>query len=260
MPGRVGRVHPKVHGFDRSAETYERGRPEYPTAALRELGRVLRLGPGRTVVELGAGTGKFTRALRPLRSALVAVEPMRGMRKVFRRAVPDVPVLDGTAERIPLPDRFADAVVAAQAFHWFRPGPTFREVARVLRPGGGLGLVWNTRPRKGSWFPRITEILDRYGWQGVPRTRDDAWKRPFDAPASPFGPLHVRHFRHVQRAGPEAFVDRVLSVSVIAVLPERERRGVARELRELLRTDPRTRGRRVISMPYRTEVYFSFLR
>lgn len=260
MSPRFARVHPKVRGFDRAASTYERGRPDYPAPAVRALGRVLGLGHGRTVVDLGSGTGKFTRALRPLGCAIVAVEPTRGMRRVFERSVPDVPVLNGTAEAIPIPDRFADAVVAAQAFHWFRPRPALREIARVLRPRGGVGLVWNTRDQSVAWSRQITKILDRYGWQGVPRTRDDRWKAAFAETECPFGPLHARVFRHSQRAEPETFVDRVLSVSVVAIQPERERRRVAREVRALLRTDPATRGRRLVTMPYRTEVYWAFLR
>jgi SAM-dependent methyltransferase len=260
MSSRFARVHPKVRGFDRAAATYERGRPEYPATAVRALGRALGLGPRRTVVELGSGTGKFTRALRPLGSAVVAVEPTRGMRRVFERTVPDVPVLDGTAEAIPLPDAFADAVVAAQAFHWFRPRPALREIARVLRPGGGVGLVGNTREPAVAWSRAITEILDRYGWQGLPRSRDDRWKAAFAEAACPFGPLKARVFRHSQRAEPATFVDRVLSVSVVAIQSARERARVAREVRALLRSDPLTRGRRWVTMPYRTEVYWAFLK
>jgi len=260
MPRPRERVHPKVRGFDRAAAAYERGRPDYPSTAVRALGRVLGLARGRTVVELGSGTGKFTRALRPLGVSVVAVEPTRGMRRVFERTVPDVAVLNGTAEAIPLPDRFADAVVAAQAFHWFRPRPALREIARVLRPRGGVGLVWNTRDQSVAWSARITTILDRYGWQGVPRTRDDRWKAAFAETTCPFGPLHARVFRHSQRADPETFVDRVLSVSVVAIQPAPERRRVAEEIRELLRTDPLTRGRRSVTMPYRTEVYWAFLK
>jgi len=250
------RTHPAVAGFGAAAATYERARPEYPATAVRFLGRRLSLGRGRTVVELGSGTGKFTRALAPLGAARVAIEPTRGMRAVFARTVPEVPVLDGTAENIPLPDGFADAVVAAQAFHWFRPRPAVREIARVLRPRGALGLVWNMRDESVPWVRRFTEIFYRYGWN-VPRTRDDRWRTVFLDPASPFGPLHEREFSHEQRGSPSLFAERALSVSVVAVLPPAERRRVAREVRAILREDPSTRGRRVVVMPYRTRVYWT---
>lgn len=260
MTATAERLHPAVRGFDRAAATYERGRPGYPAAAVRLLARALRLRPGRTVVELGSGTGKFTRALAPVGATRVAVEPVAGMRRVFVAAVPDVPVLDGTAERIPLPDGFADAVVAAQAFHWFRTRPALGEIARVLRPGGSLGLVWNVRDESAGWSHRLTAILDRYTGS-VPRSRERGWRREFDRTNDrPFGPLHERTFHHEQRAPRATFVARILSVSVIAVLPPDERRRVAREVVRVLATDPGTRGRRVLSMPYRTDVYWAVRR
>jgi SAM-dependent methyltransferase len=249
-----------VRGFDRLADAYERGRPGYPVAVVRHLGRVLRLGPGRTVVDLGSGTGKFTRALAPLGAARVAVEPTPGMRRVFERVVPEVPVLDGTAERIPLPDGMADAIVCAQSFHWFRPRIALREFARVLRPGGGVGLVWNTRDDRVSWSRHITEIVNRYHRRERTQTRGDPWKSAFRSAHGPFGPLHFRSFPHLQRAPVETFVDRFLSVSSVAVQRSSERRRISQEIREVLRTDPLTRGKRLLSLPMRTEVYWAFAR
>lgn len=259
MTARRHRTHPVVRGFDRAADAYERGRPDYPAAALRHLGRVLRVGRSTTVVDLGSGTGKFTRALAPLGAARIAVEPVEGMRRVFAREVPEVPVLAGTAEAIPLPDGFADAVVVAQAFHWFRPKPALREIARVLRPGGGLGLVWNIRDESVPWSHRLTEIIDGYRYSHlIPQSRDRRWRSGFERGKSPFGPLSEKVFPHVQRAPTETFVARVLSVSVIAVLPAAEQRRVAEKVRAVLASDPATRGRSVIAMPYRTEVYWAF--
>ncbi len=267
MPLRRARTHPIARGFDRAAETYERGRPDYPAEAVRCLGRALRIGPGRTVVDLGAGTGKFTRALAPLGAARIAVEPMAGMRRVFERTVPDVPVLDGTAERIPLPRGFADAVVCAQAFHWFRPRPALREIRRVLRPGGGLGLVWNTRDESVGWSRRLSEIVaaERGGapvWREATgrRYRRVVLARAFSEKGTGFRPLEHRAFRHFQEGTPSMFVERTLSVSTIAVLPAAERRAVSEKVRRLLATDPVTRGRRTIRLAYRTDVYFSRLR
>jgi SAM-dependent methyltransferase len=261
------RTDPAVRGFGRSAERYERGRPDYPATAVRHLGRVLHLGPSRTVVDLGSGTGKFTRALAPLGAARVAVEPTDGMRRVFERMVPGVPVLDGTAEALPLPDAFADAVVSAQAFHWFRVRPALREIRRVLRPGGGLALVWNTREDSVRWSRRLSEILEAAGHSARPwreRAAGSYWKtvlRPGVARrGSGFAPLRYRTFRHFQDGTPARFVDRALSVSTIANLPAPKRREVAREVREMLATEPETRGRATIRLPYRTDVYWTFAR
>ncbi len=249
------RTHPAVRGFDRTAATYERARPDYPASAVRHLGHVLHLGPGRTVVELGSGTGKFTRAIEPLGTARVAVEPTAGMRRVFARTVPEVPVLDGTAESTPLPDGFADAVVCAQSFHWFRTGPALREIRRVLRPGGGLALVWNTRDDSLGWSRQLTQLLRRYGTRRS-AVRNRPWESVFSSHRAGFSPLRRRDFRHEQHGTPALFVDRVLSVSTIAVLPPARRRAAAAEVRHLLATDPDTRGRDRLVLPYRTEVYW----
>jgi len=253
------RVPSEVRGFDTGAEAYERGRPDYPAPAVRHLGRVLDLGRGRTIVELGSGTGKFTRALAPLDAARIAVEPMAGMRRVFRRAVPEVPVLDGTAEEIPLPSGLADAVVCAQSFHWFRTRPALREIARVLRPSGGLALIWNTRDERPAFSRGISQIVARFGWM-TPTEREARWKPAFLAGGHRFGRLHRRRFPHIQSGSRETFVARTLSVSAIARRPPAQRRAVARAVRRLLRQDPTLAGHETVELPYTTEVYWAFRR
>ncbi len=264
MPRSVPEIHPAVRGFDRAASTYERGRPDYPAAAVERLGRALGLRRGTTVVELGSGTGKLTRSLAPLGAARVAIEPTPGMRRVFARTVPDVPVLPGRAEAIPLPDGFADAVVAAQAFHWFDPDRALPEIARILRPTGSVAMIWNFRDESVGWSRSLTEIMAAYRTDertrradAAPTTRDPRWQRAIRSPRSPFGRLHRASFRHVQRAPRATFVLRVLSVSVIAALPSAERRRVARRVRRLLDADPATRGRAVLELPYRTDLFWA---
>jgi SAM-dependent methyltransferase len=262
------RTHPEVRGFDRAAATYERARPDYPVAALRFLGRVLPIRRGTTVIDLGSGTGKLTRQLGPLGAARVAVEPTPGMRRVFLGAVPDVPVLDGTAEKMPLPTGFADALVCGQAFHWFRPRPALREIRRVLRRGGGMGLLWNTRDDRVTWSRKLTDLVEEY--RG---THSRVWRERtgpgyqrivlspvFRDPKIGFTPLRYRAFRHVQVGTPELFVERTLSVSAIANLPPPKQREIAGRVREMLATDPSTKGRRRLVLPYRTDVYWSHTR
>jgi SAM-dependent methyltransferase len=140
-------IDPAAQSFASVAGVYERARPEYPEAAVDWLASRLDLGPGRTVVDLAAGTGKLTRMLVPTRARVIAVEPVPEMLAELRRAAPEAQALQGTAEAIPLPDAGADAVTVAQAFHWFDPPRALREIARVLRPGGRLGLIWNTLRR-----------------------------------------------------------------------------------------------------------------
>jgi SAM-dependent methyltransferase len=244
--------------FDRSAPLYERGRPDYPDVAIRFAASRFGLGRGSILVDLAAGTGKLTRALLATGSTIVAVEPMPGMRRVFRRVVPGVPVVDGRAEAIPLPTGFADAVFVGQAFHWFRGRHALREIARVLRPGGVLVLVWNTRDDRVRWSRSLTEIIrDAGGPRQKPYRSEGDWRRSFRGVTSPFTALRWKTFSHTQTATPSTFIARVLSVSHVAVQSPAVRRRIAREVREVLATDPRTRGRTVVELPYTTEVYFT---
>src|SRR5690348_13701049 len=127
--------------FGVAAGAYERGRPPYPAAAIDWLVPE----HATRVLDVGAGTGKLTRQLRERGLDVIAVEPSAGMREELHRAVPGAPVLAGTAEQIPLADGTVDLVIVAQAWHWMDPERTIPEVARVLAPGGRLGLMWNRR-------------------------------------------------------------------------------------------------------------------
>ena len=135
-------VHRSAQAFGGAAELYDRVRPGYPPEAIDWLAQVLDMG---MVVDLAAGTGKLTLPLLAVASRVIAVEPSEGMLAVLRRVAPEAEALAGTAESIPLPDSSADAVVVAQAFHWFDHDAALAEIHRVLKPGGALALVWNRR-------------------------------------------------------------------------------------------------------------------
>ena len=247
------RTHAAVAGFDRAAGAYERGRPGYPTAAVAYLRSALDVRPGDRVVELGAGTGKFTRALAGWDARLIAIEPTEGMRSVFHRELPKVSLIAGTAEAIPLRSEQARAVVVAQAFHWFREPEALEEIGRVLAPRGALGLVWNLRDESLAWTAALGRLIESESG-GIPRTRDRRWVEAF-ASAPAFDALEERTFPHAQRLTPEGVVDRVLSISAIGLLPPDRREEVAERVRALLDADPQTRGRPEVELPYRTEVY-----
>ncbi len=247
--------HRLAEGFDRVASAYERGRPRYAPAAVRFLRERLGLAPGRTLVELGSGTGKLTRDLVGSGAAIVAVEPSEEMREEFARAVPGVLALAGTAERIPLPDRVADAVVAAQAAHWFRPRTAGREIARILRPGGVVAFVWNVRDRNFPFVKRYESTVHRHTTGPPGRWRH--WQRMFEPSGHGFGPVRLSKFRWVLPTSPEAIVLHALSTSRVAALPPATRARVAREVEELLRTDPWSRGRSRVRLPTVTEVHWA---
>ena len=225
-------------GFARSADAYERGRPDYPPVVLEPL----RLSADLVVVDLAAGTGKLTRLLAGTGARVIAVEPVAEM----RAALPgSVEVLDGTAERIPLATGGADLVTVAQAFHWFDGDAALAEIHRVLRPGGRLALVWNRRVTEDPVNEAIEAILEPHRAE-VPTHRWDNWRETFDRTAL-FGPLEEHVFPSEQRLDADGMADRVGSISFIASLPDEERAEVCSAARALAADG-------IVTIPYRTEV------
>ncbi|HET9680776.1 MAG TPA: class I SAM-dependent methyltransferase [Candidatus Limnocylindrales bacterium] len=249
-------IHPSAAvGFQAAAEAYERGRPAYAREAVDRLIRELAIGPRSRVLDLAAGTGKLTRMLVSTGASIVAVEPVPGMRREFTRLLPGIQVLDGTAEAIPLADRSVDAVTVGQAFHWFDGERALPEIHRVLRPGGGLGLIWQARDPARPWIERLNEIIDRAD-DGHPRFRTGAWREAFDQ-SRLFEPIAEAEYRTVQRGDRQLFVDRVASISYVAAMPDDQREVVLDAVRTLLATEPDTAGQEVIELPYRAHVYWT---
>ncbi len=240
-------------GFDTDAARYARGRPDYPDAVSGWLRDTLRLVPGKIAVDLGAGTGKFTRRLLATGAKVIAVEPVRAMRARLTAELPDLDMRDGNATAIPLPDASVDAVVCAQAFHWFATADALAAMHRVLKPGGILGLIWNTKDASVPWVQSAFEIIEPYETD-VPRFHTGTWREVF--PAAGFGPLREERFAHEHRGAPETvIVDRLLSVSFIAALSDAEREKVAAKLRTLIATDPALKGKDDIAAPYITMAF-----
>jgi SAM-dependent methyltransferase len=244
-----------LRGFGEAAPQYEAVRPDYPETAIDRMAQELELRPGTSVLDLGAGTGKLTRLLAPTGARLVALEPVEGMRRTLVRMMPDVPVVAGVAEALPFPDDSFEAAVAGQAFHWFRGDAALAEVARVLRPAGRMGLIWNTPDESVQWVGDMMQMLERYE-RGTPRERTGEWRRAFSA-SDDFGTLHQRRFAHEQRLDREGFVARIASTSFIRSLPEGERDEVAARLRDLAEEVAGPDGR--IILPYHTDLYWCAL-
>jgi ubiquinone/menaquinone biosynthesis C-methylase UbiE len=240
-------------GFTSGAESYVQGRPEYPRALLDWLGNALGAGRGRRIVDLGAGTGKFTKLLAQTGADLVAVEPVAAMRAQLERSVPGVQVLEGTAEAIPLASASVDALVCAQAFHWFATEAALREIHRVLKPEGRLGLVWNVRDESLDWVAAASAIIKPYEGE-VPRFHKGHWRRAFSGKYFALPEPSVFAHAHTGSAQ-QVIVERFLSVSFIAALPADEKAMVAERLRALIDTHPALRRKETVTLPYRTEAY-----
>lgn len=240
--------------FGGVAAAYERGRPSYPPAALDWL-----LPPGASrVLDLGAGTGKLTRRLRERHLDVLAVEPSPQMRAEFSRVLPDVRVLDGRAEALPLPDAAADpdaavdVVLVAQAWHWVDAERAVPEVARVLAPGGRLGLLWNVRDERQDWVRRLGEIIHA-GREAEPMDTDPTV-------GAPFGPVERFTVEWTAQLAPQAVVDLVASRSQVSTMPAPRRRAVLVRVRDLLEHHPELAGRDEVRLPYLTRCTRTALR
>ena len=235
-----GLTETRAASFGAAADAYERARPSYPEPALDWL---LAFG-ARRVLDLGAGTGKLTRQVQARGAEMVAVEPSAGMRAQLSLALPLVTVLAGSAERIPLPDASVDAVVCGQAWHWFDPARAVPEVARVLRPGGWLGLIWNIRDLRDTWMTEFSGLEPDHD------NSEAESENPQVGP--PFRPVERFDYPWRQSTTVDALIDLLASRSYVIVLPEAERAALLARIRRFLETDPRTAGQAEISVPYVT--------
>ncbi|NAZ82941.1 methyltransferase domain-containing protein [Kineococcus sp. R8] len=216
---RADRRRAQSRSFGVAAAAYERGRPSYPAAALDWL-----LPPGaRRVLDLGAGTGKLTRSLVQRGLDVVAVEPTEGMRAQFREVLPGVELVAGTAEEVPLPDASADAALAAQAWHWVDPQRAAPEVARVLRPGGTLGLLWNVRDAGVPWIARLDRML--------PQAGEEHLRSMAPVVGPPFGPVERLDVTWTQVITLEELMDLTASRSWVITLEEPQRSAVLADVR-----------------------------
>jgi SAM-dependent methyltransferase len=234
----------RAASFARVADAYERARPGYPADAVLWLAGEAPC----DVVDLGAGTGKLTRSLAALGHHVVAVEPLAEMRAQLEAIVPEADVLAGTAEDLPLEEASADAVTVGQAFHWFDPGPAAAEIARVLRPGGALALVWNIRDLADPLQERINRLL-RPVRRDTPSEHEQPWRTVLAGSAA-FGPADERSFEWVQRHTTAELLDRIASVSFVARLDQDARAALLERVRGEVDDLPQP-----FDFRYRTDVY-----
>ena len=226
-------LHPLAESFAAIADSYERGRPDYPPAVVGALMAELRLQPGMAVLDLAAGTGKLTRALLAADLDVLAVEPQQALRECLVAEVGIERVREGLAEAIPLPDAAVDAVTVADAFHWFDHEAALAEIRRVLRPGGGLAVIATVSDWSGaSWAHELGSLLvdlrpEHPGFDGSP------WQDAVRASGSWAEPREVR-MTSMQPTDRERVVDHVASVSWMAALPVEERTDTIARVRELV--------------------------
>lgn len=232
-----------ARSFDRAAEVYEASRPGYPADAVAWLTE----GVAGPVVDLGAGTGKLTRALVGQGLEVVAVDPSEQMLAVLAERVPEADARVGSGESIPVPDASTGLVVAAQAWHWVDPRVAVPEVARVLRPGGRLGLVWNDRDESVEWVRELGELMNSA--EAVFEDEDDPVVGP------PFGPLERFDVRWVQALTLDGLLDLARSRSYFITKDPDAQAAVIASLRRLHAEHPDLAGAETIELPYVTRCY-----
>jgi len=232
------------------AGLYERFRPEYPPDAVAWIVEKLDLHEGRSVLDLGAGTGKLTRALVETGARVIAVEPGEAMLAELIRGLPTAEAVSGAAEAIPLENGSVDGIAVGQAFHWFRHDQALPEMRRVLRSGGGVSLIWNARD------PDVPVTLELNGLLAdfVPphRAAPGKWSDQLRE-SDLFGPLEERRFRFAEPLDADTFAGRIMSFCFVAAAPAEKQDELEQKLRELVAARGGT-----IELPYVTDVYVSY--
>lgn len=225
---------------------YDAARPDYPGEAMSFFASTFGLDGTVRALDLGAGSGIFTRQIRDLVGEVVAVDPSPSMREAFQAATPGVEVLDGSDVAIPLADASVHVVFVAQAFHWFDASAALHEIRRVLAHGGGLGLIWNERDESVAWVRELGRAMRWHDYQPYQVGRDFS---PLIA-QGPFVNIERALFQHAQTLSKESLVRRVLSTSYVSVMDETERSAILDDVARVVAPldEP-------LTLPYVTDVY-----
>ena len=216
-------------GFSRDTDRYHRSRPPYHSAMVRRVADRFCSG---NVVELGAGSGIFTRQIVDQGISVIAIEPVLGMRNALAQFVPEADIRVGAAETIPLDESTVDNVLAAQSFHWFNYREALDEIYRVLRVGGHLVTVWNIQDETVPWVAEISNVLQAYA-RDTPRHRNMAWRRTINSDAR-FGSVDEWRTSNKFPTNMEGVVDRALSTSYVASLPNDKQADVAEAVSQIV--------------------------
>jgi len=229
-----------------NGERYNAARPDYPVEALEYFVATFGLTQATHALDLGAGTGIFTRQLLPLVGRVTAVDPSASMRASLEASGAEVDVLEGSDVAIPLGDASVDVAFVAQAFHWFDAPRALDEIHRVLVPSGGLGLIWNERDESVEWVAELSRAM--------------LWdvKQPYRVGTDfaevvargPFVNVERVKFRHSQTLSREGLYQRVMTTSYISALDGEPLDALMKNVAVVVEQLPEP-----IILPYITDVY-----
>jgi SAM-dependent methyltransferase len=235
----------RAGSFGGVADDYERARPGYPDAAVREITK----DRPTAILDVAAGTGKLTRKLHAMGFTVIGLEPSVQMLYRLHGVEKDLPTIAGRAEWLPCRSGSFDLVTVAQAWHWFDPRAARAELARVLRPGGHACILWNFRDESVDWVAELSTII---GSEGTSETESDS--DPL-AGSTAFSPSIKHDYRFEQTLDRDLLVSLVRSRSYVATLPQDEQRAVLNRVVELCDEHPQLAGRAQFAMPYRTLLF-----
>jgi len=253
--------------FDAWADEYDRYRPTYSLALFARIARELELPQTPHVADLGAGTGRASVAMASIGWRVTAVEPGGPMLDVLRaRAVQEglpIETVQATAEATGLEGASFNLATAAQAFHWFDKPAALAEIARIVRPGGGVALFWNVRDEARSPFVAdYHRILDRYGavaegkYIQAGRSSGRSSTRAALEAAAGFEPPVLHELHHDLPASADAFIGMAFTASYIRALDQETQARFRAETLELLARHGH-RGDEPFVVPYRIDLWIA---
>ena len=247
-------LHPAAaDGFSQAATLYQQVRPSYPNEVITWL-KQLHLNADATLVDLGAGTGKFLPYLMPLDGKIIAVEPIAAMREQLQQHYPNIDVVTAQAEALPLGDASVDLIVCAQSFHWFANPQALHEMHRVLKLQAPLVLVWNQRDLEVDWVAALARVIEPLE-QGTPRFHDMQWKQLLDE-QDLFKFNQLRLFKNIQHGKVNHVVSqRLCSTSFIAALPETQQQRLVAQFENIIFDYTGKTANDEIDFPYTTHIY-----
>lgn len=244
-------------GFAAAGSSYERGRPDYPLEVVEALVERLHIHPDSRLLDVATGTGKLARCFVG-RADVHAAEPAAEMRAEFARIQPGIPIVDAVAESLPFADAEMDVITVGTAFHWFDGPAALREFHRVLKPGGGLGLVWLQRDEAVPWVAELVALVDTYRPAEARRYAETPWQAAFESEEGRrlFTPLEYASFPFEYAVDRATALQRTATTSFVAAMPPERRAEVLARVTAFLDTHPSTSGRAHIGLPHRAEVYW----
>lgn len=232
--------------FGAEAGSYADHRPGYPAAAVAWVLDAA-THPVRDVADVGAGAGALTRLLVERALHVTAYDADGQMLAELERRVPDVPTRVAPAESLPLDDASVDAVLVAQAWHWFDKPAAAVEFVRVVRPGGVIGLLWNVRDSRVPWMGELSDLID--GEDSMRASRSEAMAEIVAVHPG----VEQADFPHTVPMTPEEIVGLLSTFSYVRLRADAD--DVYAAVRRLLATHADTAGRDVVDIPYVTATY-----